>query len=300
MAGLKGTGGWSAAGCRIACLLAASSMLVGCVQGLFYHPDRVIYDTPARAGLKFEEVRFRSPDGTLLYGWFIPAAGYDDPRQAKGTVVHYHGNAQNLSAHWQFVEWLPKRGYNLFVFDYRGYGASEGAPEPKGVFEDSGSALDYVRSRADVNPDRLAVLGQSLGGANAIAVVGSGNRRGVRAIVIEATFFSYSSIASDRVSGSGVLMDDTYSPDRYIGRLAPIPLLLMHGTSDAVIPVTHGRRLFDQAKEPKRLIVIESSGHIEAFAPKFGATYRDIVVDFLDGALPEKMAPAPQAGSQGG
>src|SRR4051812_22313310 len=97
----------------------------------FYFPDRIKYDTPERARLAFEDVRFASADGTLLSGWFIPAIG-----EAKGTVVHMHGNAQNMTAHWGYAEWLPARGYNLFCFDYRGYGQSQGRPDPKGVFED--------------------------------------------------------------------------------------------------------------------------------------------------------------------
>lgn len=275
---------------RTICLLPLALLLTGCIQGLLYHPDRVLYDTPTRLALRFEQVSFQSKDGTRLSGWFIPAAGYSDPRNAKGTVVHFHGNAQNLTAHWQYVDWLPRRGFNLFVFDYRGYGISEGAPDPKGVFEDSNSALDYVRSRTDVNPDRLLVLGQSLGGANAIAVVGSGNRKGVKAIVIESTFYSYSSIASDKVSGAGILMDDTFSPERYIANLSPTPFLLLHGTADQVIPFSHATKLFGQANDPKRLITIEGGTHTEAFTPRFGETYMNIVGNFFDEALSPPQA----------
>jgi Prolyl oligopeptidase family. len=259
--------------------------LTGCVQSAFYHPDRVLYDTPARLGLEYEQVTFASKDGTRLVGWFIPARGYADPKRAKGTVVHFHGNAQNMSAHWQFVDWLPQRGFNLFVFDYRGYGASQGSPEPKGVFEDSIAALDYVRARPDVDPQCLLALGQSLGGTNAIAAVGSGNRAGVRAIAIESTFFSYSAIASEKLIGAGSLVDDTYSADRFVGALAPMPLLLLHGTADAVIPYSHSERLFAKAGEPKRLVKIEGGAHTEAFTPRFGAVYRELLIDFFDAAL---------------
>ena len=270
---------------RLAACLSALLALTGCVQSAFYHPDRVLYDTPQRLGLKFEEVVFPSADGTRLVGWFIPARGYVDPRNAKGTVVHFHGNAQNMSAHWQFVDWVPQRGFNLFVFDYRGYGASEGRPDPKGVFEDSRAALDYVRSRPDVDASRLLVFGQSLGGTNAIAVVGSGSRAGVRAIAIESTFFSYSSIASEKVIGAGSLADDTYSAERFVAALSPTPLLLLHGTADAVIPYSHSEKLFAKAAEPKRLIKIEGGAHTEALTPRFGATYQQQLIDFFDAAL---------------
>ncbi|MDR7306243.1 alpha/beta hydrolase [Rhodoferax saidenbachensis] len=267
-------------------LLCLGLLLGGCgVQSVFYHPDHVLYSTPADLGLRFEAVSFHSQDGTPLIGWFIPAAGYANPRDAKGTVVHFHGNAQNMTAHWQYVAWLPRRGYNVLAFDYRGYGASQGEPEVKGVFEDSRSALDYVRTRKDVNPGRLLVLGQSLGGTNAIAAVGSGNRVGVRAVAIEATFYSYSRIASDKVSGAGLLMNDSYSAANFVDRLAPLPLLLIHGTADPVIPYAHAVQLLDKAQEPKRLITVPGGGHIEAFTPRFGSTYQDVVVDFFDAAL---------------
>src|SRR5262245_9102597 len=94
--------------------MAAALLLTGCVEQSFFYPDRVVYSTPDAAGLDYEAVTFASRDGTQLSGWFIPASGHRDPRIAKGTVVHFHGNAQNMTSHWQFVSWLPKRGYNLF------------------------------------------------------------------------------------------------------------------------------------------------------------------------------------------
>jgi uncharacterized protein len=266
-------------------LVTIAVSLGGCVQRLFYMPDRVVYDTPARAGLKYEPVTFRSLDGTRLSGWFIPAADRPDPRSAKGTVVHFHGNAQNLTSHWSFLEWMPARGYNVFVFDYRGYGESEGTPETRGVVEDSGSALDYIRTRKDVDPDRLLVFGQSLGGAKAIAAVGGGKRAGVRAVAVEAAFSSYSAIAHTALPGAGLMMDDTYSPDRFVAKLAPIPLLLVHGTADSVIPHSHSATLLAAASEPKRLVTVEGAAHLEMLQPRFGNTYRDVLAAFFEAAL---------------
>ena len=270
---------------RAVILLLLPLVLSGCLQDAFYYPDNVLYSTPQNAGLAYEPVSFQSKDGTRLSGWFIPAVGYADPKKAKGTVIHFHGNAQNMTAHWSFVQWLPERGYNLFVFDYRGYGASQGKPDPKGVFEDSDSAVNYVRARPDVNPDRLLLLGQSLGGASAIDVLGSGNRQGVKAIVVESTFFSFSSIASDKVSSAGSLMDDVYSPERYVDKLSPTPFLLIHGTADPIIPYRHALRLIEKAHEPKQLITVNGGSHIEAFTQRFGTKYEDIVSHFFDGAL---------------
>ncbi|GER17834.1 alpha/beta hydrolase [Variovorax boronicumulans] len=260
-------------------------LLGGCVQSMFYYPDRVRYETPDALGLRYENVRFTSADGTRLSGWFIPAAGRADPKAAKGTVVHFHGNAQNMSSHWRFVAWLPAQDYNVFVFDYRGYGESDGAPEPRGVFEDSNAALDHVRARADVDASRLFVFGQSLGGTNAIAAVGSGNRAGVKAVAIESTFYSYRSIANDKLPGAGLLVRDDYGASKFVAAIAPIPLLLIHGTADAVIPHHHSQRLLADAKEPKQLIEVPGAGHLEPMAaPRFGTTYQQALTTFFDNA----------------
>jgi fermentation-respiration switch protein FrsA (DUF1100 family) len=268
---------WKAAACAVPLFLS------GCVQSMFYYPDRVRYETPDALGLRYESVQFKSADGTRLSGWFIPAVGRQNPKEAKGTVVHFHGNAQNMSSHWRFVSWLPKQDYNVFVFDYRGYGESEGKPEPKGVFEDSNAALNHARSRGDVDPERLFVFGQSLGGTNAIAVVGSGNRAGVKAAAIESTFYSYASIANDKMTGAGLLVGDDYAASKFVAAISPIPLLLIHGTVDAVIPHAHSQRLLADAREPKRLIDVPGAGHLEPMsAPRFGTTYQHALTDFFD------------------
>jgi fermentation-respiration switch protein FrsA (DUF1100 family) len=260
-------------------------MLAGCVQSMFYYPDSVRYETPDVLGLRYENVQFESADGTRLSGWFLPAENRADPKEAKGTVVHFHGNAQNMSAHWRFVAWLPKQDYNVFVFDYRGYGQSEGKPEPKGVFEDSNAALNHVRSRSDVDPTRLFVFGQSLGGTNAIAVVGAGNRAGVKAAAIESTFYSYSAIANDKLRGAGLLVSDDYAASKYVAAVSPIPLLFIHGTADQVIPLAHSKRLMADAREPRRLVEVPGAGHLEPMtALRFGHAYRKALTEFFEAA----------------
>jgi fermentation-respiration switch protein FrsA (DUF1100 family) len=280
------TGGTVHRWCGKLALCTLPLLLAGCVQSMFYYPDDVRYETPDALGVRYESVQFNSADGTRLSGWFLPAEGRTNPKEARGTVVHFHGNAQNMSTHWRFVAWLPKQDYNVLVFDYRGYGQSEGKPEPKGVFEDANAALNYVRTRSDVDPDRLFVFGQSLGGTNAIAVVGSGNRAGVKAAAIESTFYSYSSIANEKFKGAGLLVSDTYAASKYVAAVSPIPLLFIHGTADQVIPVEHSRRLLADAREPKRLIEVPGAGHLEPMTgQRFGHAYRQALTEFFDAAL---------------
>lgn len=262
--------------------------MTGCVSRMFYYPDREVHGSPADAGLAFEEVRFASRDGTALTGWFVPAKG-----AATGTVVHLHGNAMNMTAHFSFVDWLPARGFNVFAFDYRGYGASAGTPDRKGVYEDSLAALEHVRTRPDVDRTRIVVLGQSLGAANALAVLGREGTHGVRAVVADSAFFSYRSIVKDKIGAmpglaalrgplSLAVIGDDHSPGPAVGRIAPVPLLFLHGEADRVIPCSHSKRLYDAAGEPKTLWLIPRADHTEAITDR---RWQDRIAAFLLAAL---------------
>lgn len=269
-------------------LVSAYAFLPGYAQSQFYYPDQVdTGESPADELLRFEVINFPSHDGTMLNAWFVHAVN-GSAEHAQGTVIFVHGNAGNITSHWALANWLPASGYNVFIFDYRGYGLSEGKPTPKGLFEDTQSAIDYVRNRADVDAEKLLLIGQSLGGNNAIAALGAleaDKRQGICAVVIDSTFFSYSSIANDKFPGSGFLMNDDYSAQRYIQELSPIPLLFLHGTADRVIPYAHGQRLFELANSPKQFITIPQGEHIWALSGAYGKTYKDQVIAFFEEAL---------------
>ncbi|EPK4719567.1 alpha/beta hydrolase [Klebsiella oxytoca] len=258
----------------------------------FYYPDNEVYGQDPWSA---ESVTFTAKDGTRLHGWFIPSAtGPTD--NAVATVINAHGNAGNMSAHWPLVSWLPERNYNLFMFDYRGFGKSQGTPSQQGLYDDTKSAIDYVRQRSDVNPQRLVLLGQSLGGNNILAAIGycmhcvnerSAKRSGIRAVILDSTFASYSSIANQMIPGSGFLLNDSYSADRNIASISPIPLLIIHGKADHVIPWEHSEKLYQLALQPKQKILIPDGEHIDAFSERHGDRYRDEMVRFMQNALSE-------------
>lgn len=250
---------------------------------LFYYPDRIKYDTPERLGLAFESVYFKSADGTVLSGWFIPALGVKTPLEAKGTVVHLHGNAQNMSAHFCLVDWLPVQGYNLFLFDYRGYGQSHGTPDPKGIFEDSIAALNYLRARADIAADRLYVFGQSLGGMLAIAAAAA-SPTGIRAVLAEAPIHSYTAFADDKMPAAELIVEDTYCATSFMQKLASIPLLLIHSKTDKVVPYSHSLRLQSEASGPVSLLALERGEHNAAMTEAFGEANRHALLEFFASA----------------
>lgn len=251
------------------CLVLIVLFITGCANGLFYYPDDRLYQTPT---IPYEKVTFESLDGTRLSGWFVPAT----EANPAGTVIHFHGNAANISNHYGFVDWLPAAGFNLFLFDYRGYGDSKGRPGRQGVFEDSVAALRYVATRSDVDPTRLIAFGQSLGGAAAVAAVAATPDVSVKGVVVESAFYSYRSIARDKIGRIPVIgwfkwplsfmaATNGHSPGPVIATLSPTPVLIIHGTKDRVIPYGHGYRLYEAAAPPKTMWTVEGGDHTDAF-----------------------------------
>ena len=275
----------------IVVVIIVIASMSGCCERLFYYPDARVYSTPAESGLAFEPVEFTSKDGTRLTGWFIPAVG-----EAKGTIVHCHGNAQNMTSHWLFAEFLPRKQFNLFVFDYRGYGKSEGSVGRAGTVEDAQAALDYVFGRADVDAERVALFGQSLGGAIATVVAAQDKR--VKALFIDSAFSSYQSEAAHVLRGnpltylfswplSRMLIRPGYDPIDHIASVSPRPVLIIHGTEDPVVPHEMSRELHEAAGEPKEVWIVDGAGHTAAGSVR-RAEYQQKVCEFFEKAFGEK------------
>jgi hypothetical protein len=155
------------------------------------------------------------------------------------------------------------------VFDYRGYGTSEGKPSRGGVYQDSIAAIKYVQGREDVDPGKIIVFGQSLGGANAIAAVGGNRFRGIVGVVSDSAFSSYKDVSKDHVAASlkplaGSLVGDGYSPIDVVANISPTPLVVIHGTADQVVPYHHAERLYAKAKAPRELWTLHGGGHTDA------------------------------------
>ena len=257
--------------------------LLGCSNAFFF-PYHGHVQTPEQLGLKYEDVYFSAGDGTRLHGWFLPAPG-----RALGTILFLHGNAENVSTHIMSVRWLPERGFNVFLLDYRGYGASEGKPTLAGVQDDVESALKMLIARPGVDPGRIVVFGQSLGGAIAVHRVAHTAYRGnIRALVVESAFSGYRRITREKLGDFWLTwplqyplswtVSDEYSPSEAVTRISPIPLLVIHGDRDPIVPSHHGQRLFELAREPKQLWIVPGGGHIQAFHK---IEYRDRFVAWL-------------------
>jgi fermentation-respiration switch protein FrsA (DUF1100 family) len=272
------------------CVLSAA--LFGC-SGVFFQPYRGHVQTPKQLGLAYEDVYFQAGDGTPLHAWFLPAKS-----KALGTILFLHGNAENISTHIMSVRWLPARGFNVFLLDYRGYGSSGGAASLSGVQNDMDAALQTLLAHKDVDPEHVVVFGQSLGGSIAIYnVAHSPYRQHIRALVVESAFASYRQIAREKLADFWLTwplqwplswtVSDAYSPSATVAGISPIPLLIIHGDRDSIVPLHNGQQLYDLAREPKQLWIVPGGGHIQAFQSQ---TYRDRFVAFLTEVLEKSSA----------
>jgi dipeptidyl aminopeptidase/acylaminoacyl peptidase len=237
----------------------------GIMERLFYVPTRGPTPVPPYPP-GGTIVRFASADGTPLCGWFFPALGAD-PAEAP-TVLHVHGNAGNMDVHLGFTEFLPAAGFNLFLFDFRGYGESGGRAARRGpLIEDTQAALDILLARDDVDPRRIGVFGQSLGAAIATNVMAE--RPEIRAGVLVSGFTSWREMAADAVGGGSAgpvarllarwLIRDDHRP---LDAVATIdrPLLFAHGDADRIVPPAHAQRLADAAPRAE-LVILRGGDH---------------------------------------
>lgn len=258
--------------------------LMGC-NNFFYLPSPQLVLTPDRIGLRYEDLSITTEDGVVLHGWRLFPAG-----ERRGTILFFHGNAENISTHIASVHWLPQQGYEVILIDYRGYGRSQGKPTLEGLRADATAALRFVqRERSNI-----VVFGQSLGGAIAAYAVGSTEeRKGIRALVLESAFSSYRTIAREKIGETWLgypvqyllafLISDRYRPASVIDKVRPIPVLFIHGCADPIVPVEHSCLLYEEAEDPKELWLVPGGGHIAAFNRP---DYRERLLAYLALVIP--------------
>ncbi len=252
----------------------------------FYMPSGPIEKTPATYGYKYEDVTFPALDGNKLNGWFLPAAGV---KKAKGTVVFSHGNAGALGHHFGFVAWYVRAGYNVFMYDYRGFGKSKGDITRAGVVSDVTAAFNYVKTRPDVDATRLVSYGHSLGGSSSITALGRKKMPGLRAVISYAGFASYRDMAQKVGGNWGVsVVTDELSPRDFVAKISPVPILIVHGTADGVVPFSQAKLLFKNAKKPKTFMAIKGGDHQQALWKNEGE-YCKKILRWLDAAMARKI-----------
>ena len=268
----------------------AVATVLGCVALFFglrwleramtFHPDRITMDRrlPPPAGAT--DVWFTAADGTRLHGWYFQS----NTTPETPTVIYFHGNGGNITNVGWIGEYFSKRGFNILVFDYRGYGLSSGdVGHESGLYLDGEAAVDFVVKEKAAAPEKIVLYGQSLGTAVATDVA---TRRRIGALILESGFSSASSVAASalpwlpRVLHS--LAMNRFDSAEKLSRVR-VPVLVSHGDPDPVIPLDEGRALYAAANQPKHFSIFPGAGH-NVFGSA-GEVYLDHLTEFIRDAL---------------
>jgi fermentation-respiration switch protein FrsA (DUF1100 family) len=244
-------------------VLLAAAVYAGFCLALFlfqsrlvFLPSRTLAASPARIGLGYEEVWLAAADGVRVHGWYIPRA------QARGTLLFFHGNAGNIGDRLESISIFHRLGLNTLIIDYRGYGKSEGSPGEKGSYRDAEAAWRHLVDARGLRPGSVVIFGRSMGGGVAAWLAA---RNAPAGLILESTFTSVPDMAAKVYP---------FLPARLLARIrldakaslagVRAPVLVIHSADDEIVPVAHGRALFEAAPEPKRFLELRG-GHNDAF-----------------------------------
>lgn len=226
---------------------------------------------------RVENAWIGSTDGVHLHGWFSEPEG----KPPRAVVLFTHGNGGNVTTRRHVVDLFRDRlNATVLVFDYRGYGRSEGKPTEAGVLDDARAARRWLAVRTGVQERDIVVAGHSLGGGVAVDLAADG----ARGLVLEGTFTNLPDVAASHVPLLPVraVMQSRLDSIAKIGAYHG-PLLQVHGDADRIVPYSLGRKLFEAANEPKRFVTIPGGGHNDYYTPEYVAA-----LDQFLGSLPAR------------
>lgn len=239
-------------------------------QRSIFFPMKQIEITPRAVDLNYQEISFKNKDGLWLNSWFIPLP------ETKKTILFFHGNAGNISHRLEKITFWHNLGFNVFIFDYRGYGKSEGKPNEEGFYQDARAAYDYLLNQKKLSEKEIVLFGESLGAGVAIDLATKVNPS---AIIVESTFSSVVDMAKliYPFLPSFIIKSrfDSFSKVKEI----KIPKLFIHSLNDEIVPFKLGQKLFISASQPKDFLEIRGR-HNSAFTESEGIIENKIK-DFL-------------------
>jgi fermentation-respiration switch protein FrsA (DUF1100 family) len=269
---------WRVARILLIAYLALVLMLMFLENSLIYFPTSFPQGTTVPLGISVEDAWFAADDGTKIHGWYVP---HEHPR---AVVLFCHGNAGNITDRAEIILSLHSHvGVAVLVFDYRGYGKSEGKPDERGVLADARAGRTWLAQRTGLAENQIVLMGESLGGAVAVDLAAEG----ARALILENTFSSIQDVAAYHYPWVPVrlLMRTQFNSAAKISSYHG-PLYQSHGDRDSIIPLQLAKRLFDAANEPKRFFLVQGADHNDLRSPQ----YYDKLREFLE-KLPHSATP---------
>jgi pimeloyl-ACP methyl ester carboxylesterase len=254
-------------------------LLSGCTS-VIYQPDNALYALPSQFKIEHDEITVKSHDGLNLAAWKL----HSKKRPAKNLVLFFHGNAQNMTSHFTSLAWITDHETDVIVFDYRGYGISEGKPDPKGVSSDGLSFLNYAYDDFKKGTYKnFVVYAHSLGGAIALkSLEDFAHTKEVSLLVLDSTFLSPRMVAREKTFWPlSLIISNNYTADPKLAHLT-MPVLSIHSTHDHVIAYDLGKDLFEsiQTSPKKDMWSFDTPGHGNVFFVE-NLKYRQLFTQYL-------------------
>ncbi len=215
--------------------------------------------SPKDIGIDFEESFYLYPNEESVHFWFIPAS-----KETKNTILFCHGNSGNLGDRLEIIKVLHSLDWNLLIFDYRGYGASKGIPSEKNTYQDGEAMIHFLKEKKGIDESWIVVYGRSLGGG--IACELALRHPHLKGLILDSTFTSLPEIGQRYYPYIPVkwILRYRYENLKKIKRIS-IPKLIIHSKQDNIIPVSHAHKLFEGAKDPKKLLILPHGDHTTCF-----------------------------------
>ncbi|MFW6152452.1 MAG: alpha/beta hydrolase [Verrucomicrobiota bacterium] len=249
-----------------------------------YYPTREVAVTPEYYDLDYEELRLKTEDGETIHAWFVDGRkGPGSPDAVEGgdrtraTILFCHGNGGNISDRVYTLEVLCRMGFDVLIFDYRGYGGSTGSPDEAGTYSDASACWRHLVENRGIDPGKIALFGRSLGGAVAARLASIKNPG---ALIIESTFTSAPDMGARMFPFLPVRLLSRFRY-RTIEAIKELncPVLIAHSRDDEMVPFEHGQRLFTAAREPK--VFVKMSGSHNEGGLESNNAYQERFTQFL-------------------
>jgi len=243
------------------------------ITSMIFFPEKTFYEKPESYGLEYEDVWVQSSDGVSLHGWFLKA------RAEKGVILFFHGNAGNISGRLYKAEGWIKKGFSVYLLDYRGYGKSDSNIEHQDdVMKDALAAFGWLQNERKYPLSKIILLGESLGTYPAIRLAAANK---AAALILEAPFTSFTALGKLHYPfvPSPLISDFAFPNIDYIDKIKT-PVFILHGTQDEICPYAMAGELFEHAPSPKEIFTITNGTHND-LPMKAGADYWDKPEEFL-------------------